>query len=85
MRTHFAIFWNGDVSVCCADFDVKNSIGNIFEENDIIKILAGEKAVSYAEQLWANRMPTETCRICRGGTSLKEKWANILGTFAFVK
>ncbi len=85
MRTHFAIYWNGDVSVCCADFDVKNIIGNIFEEKDIINILSGEKAVSYAEQLRDNRMPTKTCQICRGGTSLKEKWANIIGTFAYVK
>jgi len=85
MRTHFAIFWNGDVSVCCADFDAKNIIGNIFKENDIIKILSGKKAVYYAGQLRGNRMPTETCRICRGGTCLKEKWANILGTFAYVK
>lgn len=85
LLTHFAIYWNGDVSTCCADFDAKNILGNIFQEKDIIKILSSKKAVSFAESLRKKRMPTDICQICRGGKSLKEKWANILGTMLYLK
>lgn len=85
LLTHFAIYWNGDVSTCCADFDAKNILGNFFEEKDIIKILSSKKAVTFAESLRKKRMPTETCQICRGGKSFKEKWANILGTVFYVR
>jgi len=85
MLTHFAIYWNGDVSTCCADFDVKNRLGNIFEEKDIKKILSKKESVILAENLRKKRMPTKTCRICRGGSSRKEKWANMIGTFLYQK
>ncbi len=85
LLTHFAIYWNGGVSTCCADFDAKNILGNIFEEKDIIKILSNKKTVAFAENLRKKILPTETCQICRGGKSLKEKWANILGTLFYVK
>ena len=85
LLTHFAIYYNGDVSTCCADFDARNILGNIFEEPDIIKILSSEKAVAFAESLRKKRMPNLTCQICRGGKSFKGKWANILGTLFYVK
>lgn len=85
LLTHFAIYWNGAVSTCCADFDVKNILGNIFEEKDIIEILSSLKAVSFATSLRKKIMPTETCQICRGGDSLLEKLANIAGTIFYVK
>jgi len=85
LLTHFAIYWNGDVSTCCADFDARNILGNIFEEKDIIKILSSRKAVAFAKSLRDKRMPTETCQICRGGKNFAEKCANMLGTMFFMK
>ncbi|GJQ59915.1 MAG: hypothetical protein SCALA701_27160 [Candidatus Scalindua sp.] len=80
MDTHFSIYWNGDVSTCCADFDVKNVLGNVFEENDILSILSNEKTLNFVNNLRNNRMPSETCQICRGGSTHREKWVNVLGT-----
>ncbi len=85
MLTHFAIYWNGDVSTCCADFDVKNRLGNIFSEKDIIKILSSRKSIAYAQKLQKKQMPTRTCQICRGGKSRREKWANIIGTMLYLR
>jgi radical SAM protein with 4Fe4S-binding SPASM domain len=85
MHSHFAVYWNGDVSTCCADFNVQNRLGNIIEERDILKILNTEESLRYAEALKKNRMPTKTCQICRGGKSRKEKWANMIGTMLYVK
>lgn len=85
LSEHFAIYWNGDVSTCCADFNVKNCLGNIFKEKDIIKILSNKKSMFYADSLSRKRMPTITCQICRGGKTRKEKWASMLGTLAFAK
>mgnify|MGYP002818835102 CR=1 FL=1 len=80
---HFAIYWNGDVSTCCADFDVNNYLGNIFKDKDIVKILSNPQSQFFAKRLRKRRMPTKTCQICRGGKSQKEKWANILGTILY--
>ncbi len=81
---HFAIYWNGDVSTCCLDFDAKNKLGNFFE-NDILEILASPRAVALSDKLRKRVMPTETCRICRGGKSRLEKYANIIGTIVQIK
>lgn len=84
MLTHFGIFWNGDASTCCADFDAKNCLGNIFREKGIINMLLNERSIRYAKSLRSGIMPTVTCEICRGGRSRREKWANMLGTILFL-
>lgn len=85
LAEHFAVYWNGNVSTCCADFDVKNHLGNIFKEKDIIKILSNKKSMFYEKSLRKKKMPTITCQICRGGKSRKEKWASMLGTMMYAK
>lgn len=77
LLTQFAIYWDGTVSSCCLDFDAQNIFGNIFDKKDIIEILSSDKAVAFAKELRNRRMPSETCMICRGGRTLKEKLANI--------
>lgn len=80
MDTHFSIYWNGDVSTCCADFDVKNVLGNAFKGSSILSILSSDKTVCFVNNLRKNRLPTKTCQICRGGSTHREKWVNVLGT-----
>ena len=81
METHFSIYCDGSVSTCCADFDAKNVLGNVFnEELDLLAILSKEKSLLYANNLRDKKMPTKTCKICRGGTSRKEKLANVIGS-----
>jgi MoaA/NifB/PqqE/SkfB family radical SAM enzyme len=82
MSKHFGVYWNGDVSTCCADFNVQNRLGNLFAE-DLVEILAKPASVAYADALQQKRMPTRTCRICRGGMTRREKWANVLGTWLY--
>lgn len=81
LENHFSITWEGEVISCCGDFDAKNKLGNIFADGDIIKILSSKKSIKFAESLRHNKMPSETCRICRGGITKKEKLGNIIGTF----
>ncbi|WP_175530253.1 radical SAM protein [Desulfobacula phenolica] len=81
---HFAVFWNGDVSTCCLDFDVRNKLGNALEEN-IKKILYSHRAMRVAHELRRKRMPTKTCQICRGGKTRLEKLVNIVGTITQIK
>jgi hypothetical protein len=59
-------------------------LGNIFKEKDIIKILSSKKALWFAKNLRNKRLPSLTCQVCRGGMSLKEKWANILGSMLYI-
>ncbi len=83
MLEHFAIYWNGDVSTCCADFDVKNRLGNLLEDNTLKDILNNSRARFFAANLARKRMPSATCRACRGGVTHLEKWANMIGTILY--
>lgn len=83
MQSHIAIYWNGDVSTCCADFDARNLLGNIFSDHDIRSILARPRALRWADELARKKMPTPVCRLCRGGATRREKWANIVGTLFY--
>lgn len=84
MTTHFAIYQDGDVSTCCADFNVRNKLGNAFTE-EISDILWSARAECWATALHHRRMPTSFCRQCRGGATHLEKWANIIGTLLYVR
>lgn len=77
LLTQFAIYWNGEVSSCCLDFNAQNVFGNIFDRKDIIEILSSDEAVAFAKELRNRKMPSKTCRICRGGSTFKEKLANM--------
>ena len=77
------IYWNGDVSTCCADYNVTNKLGNIFKEKDIEKILSNTKSLFFSTRLRKKRMPNKTCQICRGGKTRKEKWANMVGSLLY--
>ncbi len=83
LYNHFAIYSSGVVSTCCADFGAKNALGNIFEEKDIINILSNKKSVSFSDSLRRNVMPSQTCQLCRGGTTHLEKWGNFIGNMLF--
>lgn len=85
MLEHFAIYYDGTVSTCCADFDARNSLGNILDNAELMDILNGKKAHFFANSLRNKRMPNKNCRICRGGSSRIEKWANMIGTMLFTR
>ncbi len=81
LLNHFGIWWGGEVSPCCADFDAKNVLGNIFEEKDITKILSNKKSTHYSNSLRRNIMPSRPCQMCRGGMTHLEKWGNFMMIF----
>jgi radical SAM protein with 4Fe4S-binding SPASM domain len=81
LLNHFGIWWAGEVSPCCADYDAKNVLGNVFEEKDITKILSNKKSVYFNNSLRRNKMPSYSCQICRGGMTRLEKWGNFMMIF----
>lgn len=48
-------------------------------------ILNNDRAHFFAEALRNKRMPNKNCRMCRGGASKLEKWANMVGTMLFTR
>lgn len=85
MLEHFAIFYDGTVSTCCADFDVKNILGNILGDEELMEILKSDKAHFFSDALRSRKMPNKNCRMCRGGANRLEKWANMVGTMLFTR
>ena len=82
LYNHFIIYWSGIVSTCCADVNAGNNLGNVFED-DIVDILSNKKSMWINENLRNHKMPTHTCKLCRGGISHLEKWGIYLGNLVF--
>jgi organic radical activating enzyme len=61
----FGVFWNGDCTYCCGDFDNKMQLGNVYK-NSIEEILRGDKATSIKEDNQKFVLSHDICQICRG-------------------
>ncbi len=61
----FVIQHNGDISVCCTDFDGGLVVGNLFEEG-IEKIWRGKRLLELRREMFAGRLSNPVCRKCRG-------------------
>jgi len=68
-RDTFAILSNGDVSLCCADYNGELIVGNLYKEC-LRDILASRKVHKIIQCFKNNKLPFEKCRICRGGPNI---------------
>lgn len=68
-RKTFAILANGDVSLCCADFNGELIVGNIHKES-LRNILASKRVHNIIQCFRHNRLPFAKCRLCRGGPNI---------------
>ena len=59
---------NGDVTLCCQDWQRKNKLGNVFE-NSIKEILSFNQEVF--EALWNGKPPFDFCYRCRGAPTFR--------------
>jgi hypothetical protein len=65
LRETASILWNGDYTLCCADFDGELVQGNV-RDVKLSEFLSGERARRIIRAFEKNRLPFEKCRRCRG-------------------
>lgn len=70
--TQPVVNWNGEVSVCCFDKDIKYKIGNIME-TDFKKLWKNEKFMNFRKNILKNRKKIPMCLNCGEGVSLRIK------------
>ena len=68
MRDHFAILYNGDVVLCCMDFDGKTAFGNI-RDGSIEEVLSSARLQEIMEGFHAYRFIHPHCKRCQGSRS----------------
>lgn len=82
MRDHFAILYNGDVVLCCVDFDGRTAVGNL-NDSSLLDILRGPKLERIMRGFKSNKLVDPHCRRCLGSGSRLGAWikpvASVLG------
>lgn len=68
LREQFGILWNGDVVLCCADYDGRTVMGNAFV-TPVRDILLGDRCREIRAGFDRLRPIHEHCRSCLGGTT----------------
>ena len=81
---HFGILWNGDVTTCCKDYDGKNVFGSA-ATRPLAAILDSREGRRLRKSLKYCLLPTDYCRLCRGGDTLRDALIHQLGTIALFK
>ena len=75
----FGILWNGDLVICCADFDGNTVLGNV-RERPIVDILSGDYAAKIRRNFKWGLLTHPYCKRCRGGTTVKTWFSRQVGT-----
>lgn len=65
MKDHFSILYNGDVTLCCIDFNGHTAIGN-FHQASLREILSSEKLKEIMDGFAKFRLVHPYCRRCLG-------------------
>ena len=68
MRDHFAILHNGDVTLCCIDFDGRTAIGNL-NQMSLTEILSSDTLGNIMKGFKAFRPVHPYCQRCLGSKS----------------
>jgi radical SAM protein with 4Fe4S-binding SPASM domain len=81
MRDHFAVMYNGDVTLCCVDYEGRTSLGNL-STSSIEEILGNPESARIIRGLRKGRLLHEHCRNCLGSHSTLGSWTK--PTMSFV-
>jgi MoaA/NifB/PqqE/SkfB family radical SAM enzyme len=81
MRDHFAILHNGDVTLCCVDFNGKTVIGNL-KEVSIKDVLSSEILAQIMRGFERYRLVHPYCRHCLGSKNTISWLTKPLATIA---
>lgn len=65
MRDHFGILYNGDVVLCCIDYEGKTALGNL-GHSSLATILGGEKLKKIMHGFRTGKLVEPHCRKCLG-------------------
>ncbi|MCE5241995.1 MAG: radical SAM protein [Desulfobacteraceae bacterium] len=68
MRDHFAVLYNGDVVLCCMDYDGKTAFGNI-EGHTLREVLSYDRLGEIMHGFRRYRFIHPYCRRCQGSRS----------------
>ena len=68
MRDHFAILYNGDVTLCCIDYDGRTAVGNL-KEQSLEAILSSDRVGEIVRGFKHFRLVHPYCRKCLGSRS----------------
>ena len=69
MRDHFSVLYNGDLVLCCQDFDGSTAVGNL-TESTLLEVLSSEMVKSIVEGFKRYKLVHPYCRRCLGSRSL---------------
>jgi hypothetical protein len=69
MRDHFAVLHNGDVTLCCMDYDGKTAVGNLHERT-LAEVLASPELGEIVDGFRRYRVVHPYCKKCLGSRSL---------------
>ena len=68
MRDHFSILHNGDVILCCIDYDGQTAIGNI-NNNTLEEILSSDRLGEIMKGFKRFQLVHPHCKLCLGSQS----------------
>lgn len=68
MRDHFAILYNGDVTLCCVDYEGRAAVGNL-KKSSLGEILAGPGLKRIVQSFKKGRIVHPYCKECLGSSS----------------
>lgn len=81
LHSEFGILYNGDVTMCCEDYEGETTLGNMKKE-PLVKIFSKRFTQRSRRLLKFCIPPTAFCRRCRGGVNIKMWLATQLGSIA---
>ena len=82
LREQFGILWNGDVVLCCADYDGRTVMGNV-HDTPLRHILAGDACGAVRAGFDRLRVVHHHCRTCLGGTTRAQAAAHQVGSVLY--
>lgn len=68
MQDHFAVLYNGDLTLCCIDFDGRTAMGNL-NRKTIEEVLASDAVGRIIAGFQHYRLVHPYCQLCLGGKS----------------
>ncbi len=82
LQEQFGILWNGDVVLCCADYDGKTVVGNALE-TPLRDILASDQCRAIRGGFDRLQVVHDHCRTCLGGTSRGQAALHQVGSILY--
>lgn len=79
-REQVGILWNGDVVLCCGDYNGETTYGNIHTQT-LHDVLNSENYHNIIQRFAKGMIPFDLCKRCLGSTSLSSLMWNALGTY----